>query len=437
MIVLSLPANVQWNLENVEINDLFIEYRLDLQDNPEHIDHLIINEKSIFTWKDFNNETPERYDFLFKLIQKTNCLIDLEMKDLTYYKPEFSKNIILSCHLENKFDFLVFKKTIEEMDLVPCKFIKIAANIDSYNDLLLVRNYLKKKDSKILFLSTGKLGIFSRVFYKQLYSIGTYIIKKDFPTAMNQLTLEDFYLYNVENIDSKTKFGGIIGGKQIFHSKGLSFYNKLFKEKNINACYLPFFSEDVADLKTFIYESKIKFYGFSITMPFKNQFKNDIVNTWSLPDNKFYNSDLIAFTESFKLLNINNEDRILIIGSGAMAELIIKNFSKMYKITISARNQTVLKELKMKYNSLDISKNEMLFNLLINCTPLGLNDETLDTLIQDSYYEKVIDLVYTDKITPLVKEAKKKGLLCVDGHSFWNLQSKFQIEKFIDSIEIQ
>ena len=69
------------------------------------------------------------------------------------------------------------------------------------------------------------------------------------------------------------------------------------------------------------------------------------------------------------------------------------------------------------------------FDMLINCTPLGMKGENPLELYEINLPDYVIDLPYSKEKTPLCEICLRENLEYIDGKEFWRLQAKLQIEE--------
>lgn len=457
MIILSIPYKSEEfvkNLPNVNNFD-FIEFRLDYHPVPLTFPKELINPKTIITIRDDSEKetpsaqeisTPEKIEYYTKVIEENNCFVDVELSllvdtSVSDFVKKYSKNIILSHHnFSPETNFESLKKVIQYSNKIPSAYTKTAVSISRYDDLLKLKEVNKLSENPLISVGMGKLGKISRILYKHLGSVGTFIGANDAPTASGQLTTEEAKLYNLTNLNENTKIGGIIGGEQASESLGLKFYNNYFAEKKLNAVYLPFATKDLSELKEWILKSGIKFYGFSVTMPYKEEVgigrkeigeKFSAANLWLPETDEFFNTDLIAFEKSFKYLELKKDDKILIYGSGATAETALFALKNYCNVFVSGRNTEKTNFLADKYSRKvlsEYSKTEI--NLFINCTPIVAGAEKFAKEKFSNQNIKVIDLPYSDKKTSLIENCIKEKIPYIDGEIFWEYQSEKQLIEF-------
>ncbi len=178
-------------------------------------------------------------------------------------------------------------------------------------------------------------------------------------------------------------------------------------------------------------------------MPFKKilgaKKQLSAMNLFLPKTNEMLNTDLIAFQETVEILKIKKADSILIIGSGATAEIALKAFQIFDSITISARNEIFGKKLAKENNREFIQLKSLTnrkYDLIINCTPIGTKIEDLIKMFNLELPQKVIELPYIQKNTLLINRCIENEIDHIDGKRFWILQAKIQQQKFIMATQL-
>jgi len=134
------------------------------------------------------------------------------------------------------------------------------------------------------------------------------------------------------------------------------------------------------------------------------------------------------------------EKKVLIIGRGATAKLValVLKDRGAKKITHLVRNIRSTDEVLIS----DYQK-VCDYDLLINATPYGtysqIELEPLFSLKDFQNLEGAIDLIYNPKLTPLIREARKEGILAADGLYMLVAQAYRNISYFLgeNKVEIQ
>jgi shikimate dehydrogenase len=239
-----------------------------------------------------------------------------------------------------------------------------------------------------------------------------------------------------------------IFGNPVSHSKSPLMHNTLFNANKINAVYLAFNINNIQSGIDAIRELNIK--GASITIPFKEkviEFLDDIeieakeigaVNTIINKNGKLIgsNTDWCGGIEPLKTCGIKSK-RVGVIGAGgaacAIAYGIKKNGGNLTIINRSEKNGERLSS-KFNCNFLNLSKiGEKDFDIIINTTPLGMTPNISNTPFEKKYLKKnmiVMDVVYNPLETQLIKDAKNKGCVTIDGLSMFINQGVKQFERW-------
>ncbi len=218
-------------------------------------------------------------------------------------------------------------------------------------------------------------------------------------------------------------------GNPINHSLSPKLHNYWLKKNNIDAVYDKI-KIDEQELKTIISDVKEKkINGINVTVPFKKSVisyldklspeaeQTQSVNTIILKNNNLvgYNTDIYGFTKAIKDLNFNIEDKkIFILGAGGVVPSIVFALNKMNvsEINISNRTRQKADDLKSQFKILNVIDwgNLPKFDVIINATSLGLNNEVINLNFSDIGNNKLFyDVIYNPSETKFLKEGKKLG----------------------------
>lgn len=238
------------------------------------------------------------------------------------------------------------------------------------------------------------------------------------------------------------KFGLI--GSVLSHSFSKDYFSRKFEKENINAAAYELYELASIDALSSLIENETELRGLNVTIPFKESVISLLnetdhtagvvkaVNTIRIDRSgdkvilKGYNTDVIGFRDSLKPFLAKEHNRALILGTGGAAKAVsfvlkqldIPHFFVSRKASATAQ---------INYSDLD-EKVLKSFPLLINTTPLGMypNTESLPPIPLEgiSNNHLVYDLVYNPKETLLLKEAAKRGAICVNGLSMLQLQAE-------------
>ncbi len=356
----------------------------------------------------------------------------------------FPDRKILSFHNYFRYSDFYIKKKLINSYIHQANYLKLAQQLNSFLEIKEFFEMNKNINPKLMIIPMGKYSKFLRILSHHLACSSNYVVEDGKETVEGQITSSDVEQYQLNEITSDWKWGGIIGGKQVFNSIGLNFYNHYFKEHNIEAVYLPIPLEknDIANFFSFIENHPIlkqKCYGFSITMPYKSFLpslynEHKIVNLMDYQASKFYNTDLEAFIKIKETLSQSSIKSVLIYGSGNMAKLAAQVFSG-WAISITSRNVKKLIPLSEDFPSIEIIDQNIkhrYFDLLINCSSLGMNGEDFCEVTGLNNFKYVIDLPYSKQEVAL--ESYVDNDKYISGRTFWKYQAKTQLNIFIRSI---
>lgn len=439
----NIPYWVKWIELRIDLSPDLVNYLEELKDY-----YVIITDRCISEGGKSRRDYREKLKYYQEFEFHDNIFFDMEI-DIIDVELETSLDFskyFLSYHNFSKVNYAKITSILEKAEAYSPYMIKLAQQCLSFKEVRQIYEICKKYKENILWLVMGKYGKLQRLLFPYLNSAGSYIATKGNETVEGQLNIES--VENYQHLASREifKWGGIIGGSQVYNSLGLNHYNSHFRANNLKAVYLPISlaEDDVIDFFELVKSNSLlqkHCYGFSLTMPFKKlipslfqvgEISNLLINN-SPP--KFYNTDKDAFVKIKKKLVNKNISKVLIYGSGAMAELAIQVFSG-FSITLMARKKNKLAELKSQYKDIEIIDHftgKLYFDLLVNTSPLGMNGEDFSQITGISNFKYVIDLPYSEDEIPLAKQVDEDKYF--SGKEFWEYQSEKQMQFFKERIE--
>ncbi len=218
-------------------------------------------------------------------------------------------------------------------------------------------------------------------------------------------------------------------GNPINHSLSPKLHNYWLKQNNINAVYEKIELEE-NEIENFILKIKNQeINGCNVTVPFKKTVipfldklsseaeQTQSVNTICFHNNNLigHNTDIDGFQKALNKLNYKVKDKkILILGAGGVVPSIIFSLNKMEasKITVSNRTHKKAENLKSQFNKINIVNWGEIpeFDIIINATSLGLNNEIIDLNTSNIGDNKLFyDVIYNPSETNFLKDGKKLG----------------------------
>ena len=218
-------------------------------------------------------------------------------------------------------------------------------------------------------------------------------------------------------------------GNPIDHSLSPDLHNHWLKANNINAVYdkLKLEKKEIKDFINKIKQEKIN--GSNVTVPFKKEVipfldklsqeakQTQSVNTITFENGLLvgHNTDIVGFQKSILFSNYSIKNKkIFILGAGGVVPSIIYALNKMEvsKIIISNRTKKKAKDLKDQFKNIDVVEwgRSPEYDVIINATSLGLNNESIDLDFSNNLDNKLFyDVIYNPGETNFLKEAKKFG----------------------------
>jgi shikimate dehydrogenase len=252
-------------------------------------------------------------------------------------------------------------------------------------------------------------------------------------------------------INAQTELYGVIGNP-VRYSLSPMIHNSFFKRLGQNAVYLAFEVKNLEEALKGIRGLEVR--GVSVTTPFKTEvipFLDKIeglakmigaVNTIVNRRERLigYNTDCEGALGALEgEMNLRRK-RVVLLGAGGAAraigfglkgrdcQLIISNRSKK-------RGEGLSKELGCDYLPISsfvrMKAGELEADVVINATSVGMAPRDGETPIPKKLLQEgmmVMDIVYQPLLTRLLREAKEKGCLTVNGLEMFIRQGVAQIE---------
>ena len=243
-------------------------------------------------------------------------------------------------------------------------------------------------------------------------------------------------------------------GNPINHSLSPKLHNYWLEQNNINAVYEKIKLEE-NEIKNFIIKiKKQKINGCNVTVPYKKTVipfldklsseaeQTQSVNTICYDNGDLigYNTDISGFQNALKSLNYKVENKkILILGAGGVVPSLIFALNKMKASDIILSNRTHKKaeNLKSQFKKINILNwgESTDFDMIINATSLGLNNETINLNTTKIGRDKLFyDVIYNPSETNFLKEGKKLGNKTENGKLMFIYQA-FEAFKLWHNIE--
>lgn len=237
---------------------------------------------------------------------------------------------------------------------------------------------------------------------------------------------------------------GLIG-QPLSHSFSKKYFTEKFEREGILESHYKLFPlESSKEFQSLIAEQK-NLIGLNVTIPYKQEiipYLHELdqvaeaigaVNTIKIERKgngkvklKGYNTDALGFQQSLKPFLAKEHERALVFGSGGAAKAVCYVLNQLgIPFFIVSRNPSGEKEIS--YSDLDQTSISR-FQLLINCTPIGMFPNINQTLpiSMESIGENhlVYDLIYNPIETKFLAKAKEKRAITLNGLSMLKLQAE-------------
>ncbi len=399
---------------------------------------VIVTNRSKEEGGNFEGSEQKRLDLLQKAIKLKADYVDVENDSIEHITRNHNSKIIISYHN--------FKET-------PHNINKIYGNISKHNpDIIKIVTYanditdnarifelLKTANIPAISFCMGELGQISRILTRKFGGFLTFAsLEKGKESAPGQLTVDELSnIYHFKNIDKETRLYGIIGNP-VSHSISPHIHNPCFKEKGLNAVYVPL---KVSDIGAFIKEFReLDFQGYSVTIPHKESilpFLDDInptakkigaINTVVNQGGKLtgFNTDCMG-----AILGLENglnskielkDKKVAIIGAGGAARAIAFGLKEkgcditIYNRTLE-RAERLSNDVGCEFKGFE-EIGGLNSDILINSTSIGMSPKVDESPVPKNVLKKgmiVFDAVYNPIETRLLREAKEQGCHAISG----------------------
>ncbi len=241
-----------------------------------------------------------------------------------------------------------------------------------------------------------------------------------------------------EMINAETELYGVIGNP-VHHSLSPMIHNRAFERLGWNAVYLAFEVKNIEEALKGVRGLGVR--GVSVTIPFKTEVipfldkverlakKIGAVNTIVNRRGRLigYNTDCDGALEALEVrMNLRGK-KVALLGAGGAARAIgfglqERGYSLILVNRSTERGQALSRELGCAYLPISslvrMKAGGLGADVLINATSLGMVPRERDTPIPKRLLKEgmlVMDIVYRPLQTRLLREAKEKGCVTVDG----------------------
>ena len=289
----------------------------------------------------------------------------------------------------------------------------------SFRDLRSIMEASKRLDRKHVLLGMGQIGAVTRIRQSLLgneFTFGYHGVS----TAPGQFSADE-----MESLGDDCVIVGITG-HPLSHTKSPVMQETAMRAAGINGKYLVFDSPDLEGIEDVIRSYDIR--GINVTIPYKQDIMQHLdsvsataekvgaVNTIINDGGKLKgdNTDVIGIEYALLETRLSGS-RALILGSGGAARAAAFTLTDSgCDVSIAGRNKETVAKLSGDFGLEHYEGSTKGFDIIVNCTPIGLTDGQYPAEIDLSKGMTVFDMVY-GRETPLISKAKAAGCKLVDG----------------------
>jgi 3-dehydroquinate dehydratase/shikimate dehydrogenase len=356
------------------------------------------------------------------------------------------RRIVLSAH-----DFhgvpIDLAERVHAMHSTGAEVIKIAVTMTSLSDCvpLLDLGAQSGRQSGLALIGMGPYGLATRVLAGRFGSIWTYAgALREVGQLSAHSLLKD---YHFRSVTDTTEIYGVAGGS-VQHSVSPAMHNAAFRAARVDAVYLPFPAVSAPDFATF--GRALGISGASVTIPLKVSMFDAVdevysvarrigaINTIRNENGRWIggNTDASGFLEPLQERVSLSGLRASVLGAGGAARAVtVALASSGCSVRLHARNRQQAEETGM-LTSVELGPwppEPGSWDLLINCTPIGMYPHVDDTPIPADQLtgRYVYDLVYNPSITRLLRDAATKRCQTIGGLEMLVAQAREQFQWWV------
>ena len=418
-----------------------VEIRFDYQNDICPRDYIDVSLPKIATLREssegglFRGTKEEKVEIFSSALDSGFDYIDIELNENTeLFSKSTEKSQIICSHHD-------FAKTPSPNEIIATlqkahefgDIAKAAYTIHGIRDLLSLKEASKvahHEGIRFVLIGMNELGTITRIRADMLHSEFTFAsLTKETGSAPGQKTVQE-----MRALGTAPLIYGVIGDP-ISHSISPEIHNTFLSSSHTCGIYLPFrvSSDELSLFPHFMRSYDIK--GVNVTIPHKENIlphldlltasvkETDATNTILIENNRLigYNTDILGFDSAFRDISLKGKQALIAGSGGAAAACCSFLRSKEAYIHIYSRNANKAQDMAKQFKGTFISENELCehpFDVLINCTPLGMKGFPSDLPFPKECIGEgmvVMDAVYNPHITPLLAEAESRGASIIPG----------------------
>jgi len=399
----------------------------------------------------FDGSEEERRKGLLAALAAGAAWIDVEadrsLADLA--RGEHASRVIVSrhgvaCTVE------ALRRAHAELKPMPAGRIKIVARAERVDEVAAVRQLLAGQGSerRLACFALGRAGAISRLLAPAWGSWATYgSARRGRETAEGQFPAAELLdVYDVLGIGPSTRCFALVGSR-VFGSPSPAMHRAGYRALGIDARYFPIELDTLDPLVELLQPpASLELRALAVTMPFKERAAERCVardgiaavsgaaNTVLLQADGWhgFNTDGPAALAAASRHLEPAGARVAVLGAGGTARAVAAALAGAgARVTLFNRSAERAREAAERLgvgHAAWTRAGVEGWDLLVNATPLG-GDGEYALPVERLLGRVVLDAVYADRPTPLVREARERGLAVIDGVELLAAQAALQCER--------
>ena len=377
--------------------------------------------------------------------------VDVEIDSLDGYAPQGRAGLIVSYHNydETPADLAAIARRIEQTDAA---VVKLATHANSLLDNLAAIHVLRDATKPTIAVTMGEHGHVSRVLGAKF---GAFLVFASLgagrEAAPGQVPVDQMLdLYRFRHVRPSTAVYGVVANP-VAHSMSPAIHNAAFGHCGIDAVYLPFRVDDVAEFIP-AYQT-LPVAGYSVTIPHKQPViallqelqplaerigaVNTIVDRGGrlVGSNTDWSAAVAAVESGLPEGESLDGKRVLLVGAGGAARAMAFGLAERgcdVVIANRTRERAVRLAADVGCTQVDVADmGSVPYDILVNGTSLGMHPRVDATPVDAAMLREgavVFDSVYNPLETRLLREAAGAGCRTVKGLEMFVNQAVEQFE---------
>ncbi|MFQ5741097.1 MAG: type I 3-dehydroquinate dehydratase [Acidobacteriota bacterium] len=381
----------------------------------------------------FSGPEQTRIEVLRSAVDRGFQWVDLELDAQGDEGLAGSSGVVRSCHSFGPLP-ADLSALLERLRRRGGEVFKLALSVSNTRELVRLLQWMETlaPDPPHVVLAMGALGQPARYLGALLGNSWTYVAEHEKRAAASgQFGLHDARLCFPEKPSQEVPIVYGVIGHPVQHSLSPPLHNGLFRHHRVNGVYFPFALDDLDAWFSYVSKSRLRFNGFSVTLPFKTAVLRFLkrmhspvqaVNTLTREESGWagFNTDLEGFLAPLKSRCSLKGKRAVVIGNGGVAHTVVAALRKEgVQLTVVGRDGEKVDRFARLYGCPHalLSDLPIRAHLLVNATPVGQYPNVQRSPLAEGQldFDLVYDLVYHPQETLLLKMAKRRGAETLSG----------------------